>query len=457
MMRKQVIGLAVATALVCGSSMAMAAISADEAAKLGGPELTPVGAERAGNADGSIPEWTGGLGPDAMPAGWQRGEDRPDFFAEDKVLFTIDASNMGQYADKLTEGQMALMKQYPEFKMNIYPSRRSAAWPQWVYDNTKAQATQAKLEENGNAIGGGIWGSLPFPIPQNGNEVVWNHNTRYLGRMRDIPNAIENVIYNNGQSLDWIFDNKVHFTYWDKDVSEKDKTAGIIFKYGSVMLSPSRDSGEGILALENIDGKNHPRKAWTYDPGERRVRRAPNLAFDTPDRPVNVIDDYDMFSGSPERYDWKLVGKKELYVPYNNNRLNAASNGYEEVYKRPVINPDLTRYELHRVWVVEGTVRSDSRHVYAKRTLFVDEDTWSILASDKYDGNGNLWRVAMNYPVTAPEVPVTAGGFYVSYDLKVGAYYTIFGVQGQKTAQVFDSEPPRSSYYTPAALRRRGR
>lgn len=452
MFNKSILCAAIAT-LTLSTVNAFAGISADEIKRLDA-DLTPVGAERAGNADGTIPEWTGGL--TELPAGWKRGHDRPDSFAGEQALFTITAANADQYADKLTAGSIAMMKQYPEFKMPVYKTHRTAAWPQHVYDNIKTSATTAKLSEDGNGVSG-VWGAVPFPIPKNGNEVIWNHNLRYVGTYRNVPSAIENTIYSNGQRVEWLFDNKVHFTYYDPNASQKVRQSGTIFKYSSQILSPSRDSGEGILALENVDAKNIPRKAWTYDPGERRVRRAPNLAFDTPDRPVNTVDDYDMFSGSPERYDWNLVGKKEIYVPYNNNRLNSIKHSIEDVYAAPVINADLTRYELHRVWVVEATVRADSRHIYAKRTFYVDEDTWTVLATDKYDGNGNLWRVGFNYPVTAPEVPVTAGGFYVHYDLKVGAYYTIFGVAGQKVAQTFDEQPPKASFYTAAALRRRGR
>ena len=456
-MFKQSILCAAVAAFSLSAGSTFAAISAEEAAKLGGSELTPMGAERAGNADGTIPEWTGGLGPDSLPAGWQRGQDRPDPYADDKVQFTIDVNNMDQYKDKLTEGQMALMKQYPDhFKMNVYPTRRSAAYPQHVYDNTKAQATQAVLQEDGNGIRN-VWAATPFPIPKNGNELIWNHNTRFIGTMRVIPEAVENVVYNEGTDLLWRFDNQVHHTFWDPNVSQKDKDAGVIFKYNSTSVFPARSAGDGILALENIDGKRFPRKAWTYDPGERRVRRAPNLAFDTPDRPVNVIDDYDMFSGSTERYDWKLVGKKELYVPYNNNGMLRSDVPYEEVYTKKTVNPAKVRWELHRVWVLEATVKADQRHVYATRKMYVDEDTWTILASDKFNNNGELWRVSFMYMMNAPEVPVSTIGFYDVIDLKVGAYYTVFGSQGSNKPTVYDAEPYKSSFYTPAALRRRGK
>ncbi len=442
-----------ATMLSIASVTALAKITPEEVARLDA-ELTPVGAERVGNAEGTIPEWTGGLTD--VPAGWQRGQDRANPFAEEKPLFVITAANMVDHADKLTEGMQALLTQYPEFKMPVYPTHRTAALPQYVYDNIKQYATEAELVEDGNAVAN-VWGAIPFPIPKNGNEVIWNHNTRYKGTFLDVPRTVETTIYNSGQRLEWVFDNKVHFVYYDPNVTEEEIKEGTIFRYASTMILPSRDSGEGVLALENIDGKNFPRKAWTYDPGERRVRRAPNLAFDTPDRPVNTVDDYDMFSGSPDRYDLKLIGKKEIYVPYNNNDINKTSRSVEEVYGPPVINPDMTRYELHRVWVVEGTVNANSRHIYARRMFYIDEDTWSTLAIDKYDANGNLWRVGLKYPIVAPEVPVTAGGFYVHYDLKVGAYYTLGGAQGQKVAPTFDGEPPKASYYAPAAVRRRGK
>jgi len=344
MFKKSILCAAV-TALTLSTGSAFAEISAEEAKRLQA-DLTPVGEERAGNADGTIPEWTGGL--TTVPAGWKRGDDRPDPFADEKPLFTITAANADQYADKLTAGSIALLKQYPEFKMPVYKTHRTAAWPQHVYDGIAASATTAKLSADGNGVSG-VWSAVPFPIPKNGNEVIWNHNLRFVGTYRNIPSAIENTIYNSGQRVEWLFDNKVHFTYYDPSISDKERNSGTIFRYASLTLSPSRDSGEGILALENVDAKNKPRKAWTYDPGERRVRRAPNLAFDTPDRPVNTVDDYDMFSGSPERYDWNLIGKKEIYVPYNNNQVNSIKHGIEDVYSTPVINADLTRYELHRV------------------------------------------------------------------------------------------------------------
>lgn len=453
MMNKKLISIAIASAALSLSAWTQAAVSVEEAARLGN-DLTPVGAEKAGNADGSIPAWTGGLTGGKKV---DRKDVREALFADEKPLFTITAANMDQYAGKLTDADKALLQAYPnDFKMNVYTSHRTAAWPQYVYDNIKAAATAAELADGGDAVTG-VWAAIPFPIPKNGHEVVWNHMLRYQGLVRSTSSANELIYYNDGTKLDYSFESEVHYTYYDPNVSEKDKAEGKLFNYVSATIEPARDKGDGFLVFDYINPKQKPRAAWAYDPGERRVRRAPSLQFDTPNRPIDVVDDFDLFAGSPERYDFKLIGKQEMFVPYNNNRVNQQNQTREEVYTLPVVNPDLIRYELHRVWVVEATVKEGARHVYAKRKFYIDEDTWTILATAKYDNAGNLWRVGYKMPMVAPEVPVTAGGMELHYDLKIGGMYAIFGVAGEPETTVFDSEPKPSAYYSTSGMRRRGR
>ncbi len=454
MIRQSVLCAAV-TAMTMGASVSLASISPQEVGRLGA-DLTPVGAEKAGNADGSIPAWDGGL-TGALP-GWPNKDNyRPNPFADDKMLFTITADNMDQYTDKLTEGTRAMLKAYPEaFSMNVYPSRRTAAYPDSYYQAIAENALTAELVDNGNRITG-VWGAIPFPIPKSGHEVIWNHLLRYQGQYRE-GRLVEDIIYTNGQQLGYTYDAEIHHPFYDPNASAKDKEKGIIFKYTSTTITPARDSGEGTMAIDSLDMAGSPRKAWTYDPGERRVRRAPNLSFDTPDRPLNVIDDYELFSGSPERYDFKLLGKQEMYVPYNNNEVNSPRRDLRDLNQPGYIRADVLRYELHRVWVVEATLKDGQRHIYAKRRFYVDEDTWNILATDKYDGNGNLWRVGFFYPVVAPEVPLTGAGAWVHVDLKNNGYYYSFGSIGKGSkGWAFNGKPRPASYYTPAALRRRGR
>jgi hypothetical protein len=452
MYNKTIISTTLATLILTASS-AMAAITPEAVARLS-KDLTPVGAERSANADGSIPEWTGGINQ-PLPGWPNKKNDRPNPHADDQVLFSISAANMAQYTDKLTEGTRALLEAYPEsFKVNVYPSRRTAAFPQFIYDAIAENAVRAELIDNGNTVKN-VWGSIPFPIPDNGAEVIWNHLLRYQGAYREFEGN-ETVIFNNGQRQDWFFNSQGASPFYDPKASDKDKAEGIFLKMAITITKPSRDSGEGYLAIDSLDMSGKARKAWVYDPGERRVRRAPNLTFDTPDRSLNVIDDFEVFSGSPERYDWKLLGKKEIYIPYNNNELNSPNRTLDEVAGNDYLNSDLIRYELHRVWVVEGTVKEGQRHLYQKRVQYVDEDSWNIVASDKYDGNNNLWRVSYYYPVVASEIPLTGGGAYTSVDLKKSGYYIANLASGGK-GYAFNGKTPKASYFTPGAVRRRGR
>ncbi|MEH6471296.1 MAG: DUF1329 domain-containing protein [Halopseudomonas sp.] len=454
-MIKHTLLYAAVTAFSVGAASSYASISASEVERLGA-DLTPLGAEKAGNSEGTIPAWTGGL-TEALP-GWPNKDNyRPNPYADDQPLFTITADNIELYADRLTEGTQAMLKAYPDaFKMNVYPSRRTAAYPQFYYDAIAQNALTAELVDGGNRVTN-VWGSIPFPVPSNGHEVIWNHLLRYQGHYRE-GNLVEDIMYSNGNRLGYTFQAEIHHPFYDTNASAKDKERGIIFKYTSTTIEPARDAGEGTMAIDSLDMAGSPRKAWTYDPGERRVRRAPNLAFDTPDRPLNVIDDYELFSGSPERYDFNLVGKQEMYIPYNNNEVNSPRQELEALNQTGYMRADAIRYELHRVWVVEATLKDGQRHIYAKRRFYVDEDSWTIMASDKYDGNGNLWRVGFFYPVVAPEVPLTGAGAWVNVDLKKNGYYYSFGSIGKGSkGWAFNGKPRPASYYTPAALRRRGR
>ena len=155
---------------------ALAGVSADEAKQLGST-LTATGAEKAGNKDGSIPAYAGGL--TKAPAEYKAGEGlRPDPFAADKPLFAVDAKNMDKYADKLTEGTKALMKKNPDYRIDVYPTQRSVAYPKWVADNTAKCATTAKTTNGGRSMDG-CHAGIPFPIPKTGYEAMWNHLVRF--------------------------------------------------------------------------------------------------------------------------------------------------------------------------------------------------------------------------------------------------------------------------------------
>ncbi|MEM7612459.1 MAG: DUF1329 domain-containing protein [Pseudomonadota bacterium] len=431
---------------------ALAEISPEQAARLGGDELTPIGAQRAGNADGTIPPWTGGI--ETLPAGYTTGDPLIDPFADDTPLFTITAENAEQYADKLTPGQLALLRRYPDtFRMPVYQTRRSAAFPQSVYDEVKAGAVTARMVGGGNGLTD-VQSDFPFPIPESGQEVIWNHILRYRGgSLRRTYTQIP--VQANGAFSPVVFQDQLT---WGRALEGSPPNR--LFYYKQTIKAPARLEGDVLLVHENIDQVAEPRAAWVYNAGQRRVRRAPDIAYDGPGTAsdgLRTADDLDMFNGAPDRYDWTLVGKKEIYIPYNAYRLLDKSLRYRDILTKGHMNPDYLRYELHRVWVVEATLKDGQRHVYAKRVFYVDEDQWQIAIADLYDGRGELWRVKEAHAMTHYQVKVPWFGVEVSHDLISGRYLPI-GLDNELSGYSYEwGYPASSSEYTPAALRRAGR
>jgi hypothetical protein len=124
-----------------------------------------------------------------------------------------------------------------------------------------------------------------------------------------------------------------------------------------------------------------------------------------------------------DRYDWKLVGKKEMIIPYNAVRINDRTLKYKDILKPKHINPELTRYELHRVWVVEATVQAGKTHQFAKRRFYLDEDSWSIAAVDLYDSRGQLYKFQEAHLFVAPFIPTVTGVPELVYDFTNGKYF----------------------------------
>jgi hypothetical protein len=224
------------------------------------------------------------------------------------------------------------------------------------------------------------------------------------------------------------------------------------------VLAPPRLAGQILLVHETMNQVTEPRQAWTYNPGQRRVRRAPNVAYDNPGTACDAqrtSDQLDMFNGAPDRYEWKLVGRREMYVPYNAYKIDAGGLPYEEILKPGHLNPDLLRYELHRVWVVDATLRPGTSHIYARRTFYLDEDSWQVLAVDSYDGRGQLWRISEAHPIQYYEVPIFWQTLEAHYDLQNGRYVAL-GLNNQEGPVKFDT-PMSPDEFTPDSLRRAGR
>lgn len=453
MRRKAIISVLCLIAMGLLSSSALAKVSVEEAAQLG-KDLTPVGAETAGNAAGTIPAWEGGI--TEPPAGYKAGDHHPDPFAADKVQFTITKENMAQYADQLNAGQMEMLKNYPDFKMKIYPTRRSSSVPARIYEATKKNATTVALIEGGNGLTGGT-GGYPFPIPQNGLEVIWNHVTRYRGETTDRTFAFANPTRSGAYTL-----GKEHSNVWWRFMAEgmtDDKLNNDLLMFKQELLAPPRDAGRVLLVHDTLDQEKEGRRAWTYNPGQRRVRRAPNIAFDTPgvgSDGQRTTDDYDMYNGSPVRYEWKLIGKKEMYIPYNNYQLHSDQLKYKDIIKPQHLNADYLRYELHRVWVVEANLKDEFRHIYKKRIFYIDEDSWHIAATTKYDNQNKLWRYSEGYLINYYDVPVTWLTAEVHHDLLSGRYQVLYLDNEEKNTFIFDKKFSAKDFST-NALRRSGR
>lgn len=434
---------------------AFAAVPPDELAKLG-TALTPLGAEKAGNADGSIPEWTGGLakGAASVDANGFLG----DPYAGEKPLFVITAQTAEQYKDKLAEGQLAMFKRYPDtFKIPVYPSHRSVGLPQDVYAASRTSAEKVSLIEEGTGLKGFTESRVfAFPIPRNGLEVVWNHITRYKGGnvFRESANAFPQK---NGDYTLVRTQDQVAFPSWLPDMKQEN-AGNILLVFKSITTAPSRLAGNVLLVHDTLDQVREPRMAWQYNSGQRRVRRAPQVAYDSPGANADgtrTSDDFDMYNGAPDRYDWKLVGKKEMYIPYNNYKLASPSVKYADILQAGHTNQDLARYELHRVWVVEGDLKEGKRHIYAKRRFYIDEDSWSIVASELYDGRGQLWRVGQAMQLHEYNAQTSWYAFEALYDL-ISGRYGVYGMLNEEKSWIKFGIQASANEFTPAALRTTG-
>ncbi|RRV32170.1 DUF1329 domain-containing protein [Pseudomonas sp. o96-267] len=432
---------------------AIAAVSPEEAAKLGAT-LTPLGAEMAGNADGSIPAWTGGLPKNAGAVDSKGFLANP--FSGESPLFVISAQNVDQYRDRLTPGQYAMFKRYPEtYRIPVYPTHRSASVPPNIAAAAKINAISTKLVKSGNGLED-FKEAYPFPIPKNGLEVIWNHITRYRGgsMRRFVTQATPQV---NGAYTMVYFQEEFSYRGNLRDY-DANTLSNVLFYYKQRVTAPSRLAGNVMLVHETLDQVKEPRLAWIYNAGQRRVRRAPQVSYDGPGTAsdgLQTSDNFDMYNGSPDRYDWELVGKKEIYIPYNSYQLDSPRLKYSDILKAGHINQDLSRYELHRVWHVTATLKPGERHVYRKRDFYIDEDTWQAAEIDHYDGRGNLWRVSEAHSQYYYNVQVPWFTLEAIYDLQAGRYLAMGMKNEEKQGYDFTFRASESDF-TPAALRLAG-
>lgn len=448
------VGVAFTATLLIYASAASAKAPEDQIARLG-KDLTPVGAEQAGNAAGTIPAWEGGMSE--PPEGWTTDQKRPNPFADEKPLFIINRDNVDEYKDQITVGQMELIKRYDGYEMHVYPTHRTCAFPQWVYDRTKKNAGRSQLDADDVYLVEG-WGPFLFPIPNTGAEAMWNHTLGYTGDGKIGYNAI--IVPTKGGRFTVVHERDQFFPlFGDERIDTIEDAKGIATYFMIEKLGPARLAGEVVLIHEMV---NEKRRAWLYNPGQRRVRRAPTVAYDNPivaTESLMTNDQARLFNGELDRFDFKLLGKREMYIPYNNFALDITDLSYKEIFGPKYPRRDLIRYELHRVWVVEATVREGKRHLFSKRTLYLDEDSWTAVTEDIYDKRGQIWRVMEQSPRLAWEAPTCTADGSFNFDLVAGRYVA----DRQKTHEPLQNWTARSDglvekdSFMPDSLRRKGK
>ena len=429
--------------------------SPENIARLGN-DLTPMGSPRAGNAAGTIPAWDGGLTREDWPAGYSPGDRHPNPFPNDRPQFVITGENYQEYADQLSVGQIATFERYPEtYFMRVYPSRRSAAFPERTYEMTIENASTAQLVANGEGIEDAAEG-FPFPLPQNAYQLMWNHKLKYKG--------IGGTRYNNqvapttsGAYQLVKLREEILGLYYKEGVTIED-TNNILLYFFQEVESPARLAGNILLVHETLNQIAQPRQAWIYNPGQRRVRRAPNVAYDNPGTASDGLrtnDMTDMFNGAMDRFDWEVVGKKEMYVPYNSYDAHTGDVTTDDLVMAGHLNPEYMRYELHRVWIIEARLKEGTRHINSRRTYYLDEDSYQILLTDHYDQRGELWRASEAHSINYYDVPTFWTTIETHMDLLSGRYVAV-GLDNQDPVNTFNVELSPSNY-TPQALRTRGR
>ena len=444
-MKKNILSLVTLTLLAQGVH---AKVSTQQAQQLG-KNLTAIGAQISANDSGTIPAYTGGLAHDVNT------DPYINIYAHEAPLFTITKANLEQYKNNLTPGQIAMFERYPgSYKMPIHVTHRSASVPTAIKEKAKKNAISADLLANGNGLTN-FDESIPFAIPQNGLEVIWNHITRFRGGSSQLNRATIPVQRDGSFTPIKVSANYSPPQYLSDGYHAQDDK-NILFYYSSHIKSPARLTGNVLLVHETIDQISEPRKAWQYNAGQRRVRRAPQIAYDSPNTEgMRTSDQVDMFNGAPDRYNWKLVGKKEMYIPYNAYKIIDKDSKYEDIIGPGHINQSYTRYELHRVWHVEATLKEGARHIYGKRVLYLDEDSWQISVADHYDHRGQLWRVSEGHTMQFINANTPWYSAITNYDLQSGRYMAELNSE-ERHAFKFNQTLKRNDFTT-AAIRRSGK
>ncbi len=394
------------------------------------PELTPAGAERAGTPDGVIPAWTGGLRE--PPAGWRPEMGYVNPFPDDRPITVITRSGTERFKAELSPGLLALLDRVSDFQLPLYSTRRTAGYPDTVI--TKKEIA-------------------PFPFPRNGEEVMRNVIQRYVGGSVTREGRAFPVRANGEHYAIGTWSRRVYAPYLDGAPET------LLFVAMGGFQSPASLRGNLALVHEPRSLESDKRQAWLYNAAQRRVRRAPDLAYDAVgdgSEGMLTVDQVDGFNGATDRYDWQLLGKRIMIVPYNTYAVAEQSVKDQARLRRGSVNGALMRYERHRVWIVEATLKPGQSHIYAKRRFYVDEDSWTVLIEEAYSRRGDLWRVALHGLVQFYDAVTPGIRLSIYHDLDSGSYF-VSGLDGDRQPSIQFGARAAFSEFSPDALRRLAR
>lgn len=441
------------------SALAISAIATSALAKVPeaqvnrlGQDLTPMGSEKAG--EGDIPAWTGGLQTVPSNVSYQPGDKLANPFESDPIKYTITAQNMGQYEALLTPGYKAMLQTYPSYKMNVYETRRTCAFPDRYYEATKRNAQVGELVGGGSGVSEAIFGT-PFPIANNALEMIWNHTLRYRAFKVVRQFAAAPVTRGGDYTLQIVQDEAI-LAWSDPSAGRAEDLNNISIYYIANTIAPARAAGNVILVYEALNAQAQPRQAWQYSPGTRRVRRAPNIAYDNPGTNsdgLSTSDAFDGYNGAPDRYDWTVLGKNVRLI--SANAYVGESTPYRDYIQAMHLNQDKVRYEARRVWEFEAKLRPNTRHVYSRRVYHNDEDAWQIATAELYDGRGQLWRVQELHQIQRYNVPLCGSAGEIVYDLQAGRYLAL-SMQNEEPPVNYFADELDPSRYTPNSIRQLG-
>lgn len=445
--------MAAASLMTLSISAAFAAPTAEEAAELG-KSLTALGAIKAGNADGTIPAYDGGLctpvagyKPKSAKGGWPY----VDPFADEKPLYSIDSKNMSEYADKLAEGTKVMLERYPDtFRVDVFPTHRTACFPDYVYKNTIERVMKPKLVGDAPGIMD-AHAQFPFPIPKNGFEAMWNGLLRFAGP------------YEAGGFTQYVVDNSGNVTlsnfstvqderrFWDNDLEYSDDMT--YWRDIATQAGPPAQAGSKNMIFQYLRADERKTKAWTYIPGQRRVRASPEFTYDTVSTLSGVLlfDEINGFDGRMDKFDFKLLGRQEMIVPYNDYRRFLQPQ--KELLTAHHVAPEGHRWELHRVWVVEGTLKEGERHVQKRKKFYLDEDSWAILLYTSFDHQDKPHHYFVSPVYQEYDKPqLRSNAMYDLYDLTTGNYTAQVFPGPKGTGYIKLDEPWPANTYTPGGL-----